>query len=200
MLGDVHFLRPDSLKKEVTIPAALWAAWERKFCHVIMNHNCIRSHKTRQYVIHDAGGWPESTVWGRHYILSIMFPDDADFLQHFVYDNEVMPTVNSDEYIDIVNILFKALKDSHNVRELLSSHAADMEERKGNLIQKSRDQLMHEVRMHVDNEYGLSVKFITPADEPLALYYIYGEELFYVKDVTQPSHKIVAKSIGELHD
>lgn len=200
MLGDVHFVRPGWLKTHVSIPAPLWAEWEDKFLHVIMDHNCVRSYKTRQFVIHDAGGWPESTVWGRHHILSLMFPDNADFLVHFVPENAVMPAVHSDEYIEIVNMMFKGLKDSWRVQAKLSSYVEELDQQRRNLLQKRRDLVMHETRMHVENECGLEVKFITPTDDPLALYYIYGEKLMYIKDVTQPSHKIVAKTIGDIHD
>lgn len=200
MLGDVHFLQPTRRDKpEVTIPAVLWRQWEDLFCDTVCNYQCLRTHKTRSYVIIDPDGWSESTPWGRTKIITLMFPDEADFLHHFISTQSHLPKPGSEDHSRICQDLFLALRDSSRVRLKLKKCAEDARQQAADILTKARDLVMMDIRVAVDNELGLPVKFVISKEDPKVLYYTYGENLFVIRDILR-GVDVKVELLGELID
>lgn len=173
----------------VVIEAKDWKYWEDRFIAVVIDHHCYRFHKNGSYTVVDPDGeLNELTSWGMERIIRTMFVDDADFLHHFCV---TLPSAGSFGWWEIATPVFKALRSSTRVKTQIKAVLQLKAVEEANALDKVRQLLMMEIRIEIDHMYGLAPTFVCPSENSKELYLMYGEKMYYIKDVTRPEGTLI---------
>ena len=164
MIKDRCFL---TKKGELIVPGDTWESWEDAYVKVILETKAFRLRRGGSYTIVDPGGEHGIlTQSGQLKLISLAIPN-GEFWGVFqpYFDNAR----------DVMIVFTTELNDSKRVKKLLKDK-----------IKEIKQDLMSKISARVSEETGLSVQFAWPPHSPAALYYMYGSELFHVKNVLDP--------------
>lgn len=176
MIGGHNFLIDG---RAITIDADIWQDWVARYAKIVIATRAFDLRNGAKYMQCDPMPQPFGKILssqGVDELIGMTFHEHSEFMSKLC--NQARPDIYRKRRIRVE--LQTALGKDKQVRKLVA---------KG--IEQMKENLKNRIRVHVDNEYGLDVKFIQHLDIPRQMYYTFGDFLIHIPDIMYPDSEVM---------